>query len=235
MPTLRSLWADIRLHRFGALRRLLPTKAAPLPEIDLATGPVLSAFLVRIAAAVLPFLLLLLVTVRIGSGFSLSLFIVLVAIVIAAFALLLPSGAPALFAIGFAALFGLAQPPSLPWALSFAAIGYLAFRAGVVANQLPWSAKVSRNVVMRGVLRDFSVLAATAIAGAVSVVGQRLTGCRFTGPSVAETTQIVEVTVCHPAGHWLTILGAMALVALILGLGGTLLHWATQKSLQRDN
>jgi len=153
----------------------------------------------------------------------LLLVVLVVALGLGVLSLLLPSVVHSLVAIGLAAGFGLARPPALGWGLLIALLGYLAFRTGVISTQIPRDARVERQVLLHCGTRDLLVMAATAIAGGIAMLGQRLTGCDFTGASFAPMSDTnVVVQTCHPAGSALVVVAALAFLALFLGFAGVL-------------
>ncbi|MDR2703483.1 MAG: hypothetical protein LBB58_03995 [Cellulomonadaceae bacterium] len=227
MATARGLGgrALVELRRLPVVRRLgAAAPAAPLPVIEISHGPVIPAAFFRVAAALLPVVMLVLPHFRLGAGTALTVAFALVGLALALVALRRPSPHLAFTAIGIVGLFSLGRPPTLPWALTFAVLGYLTFRFNTLASALPWGAKVEVAALLPAALRDLAVLGATALAGALAVLAQRATGCYYAGASVAEMTDTAApVLVCHPAGSALTILGGLGLLALALGLGQVLI------------
>jgi len=212
-----KILANLR-RRSAWFAKVLPEPASPLPTIDLGHGPIVPALAIRILAAVLPFMLVLLMPIRLGFGLGATVTFLVFALILGMVALLIPSVLAALIAIGIAAVTGLARTPTFGWAIALAALGYLALRAGMLANQLPWSGLVSLDLLKRSALRDLAILAATAAAGGLGILAQRFTGCDVHGISIAGATQDVPTQVCHPAGGALVALGALTLIATALGL-----------------
>jgi len=209
------------LLRLGQL--VTGSRSTPLPELPLTQGSALRGWVIHLAAAILPILLLILTPLRTHVATPVLVTIIILAIAVGPLFWFLPSTASALIAIGFTALFSLAQPPSLGWGLLFALIGYLAFRAGLMASQTPRSAKVEASALMQFGFRDLMVMIATALAGGIALLGQRLTGCNFTGASVAEMSDVnAVVQTCHPSGSVFVVLAAAAILLLFLGLAGSL-------------
>jgi len=207
----------------------------PLPKVEISHGPVVSAHWLHALAIALLVALVALIPLRVPAPLPLTLALLIVAAGLALWFLLRPGVAPALSAIGVAAAFGLARPPSLPWALVFAALGYLAFRAGLLASQIPRDADIEVAIVQRLLLKDLLVLAVTAIAGGIGLVGQRLTGCYADGASIASRSQIDIIgETCHPAGYALTIIGGLAWLGLALYLSSGLLGGLMRKRMRSN-
>ena len=199
-------------RRFNAVRNWYD-RPTPLPEVPISHGAVVAARVVRILAALLPALMAGLLAFRMATapnaavsgshiefsaltGAGLAITLSVISAILAAWVLLRPTPVPALIAIGVAALVGLAQPPSLPWALAFTILGYLAYRCGLLANQIPWDAKISTTLLTRLALRDLVVLGITVFAG---IAAWSLYSNQVANPIFA-------------------VLGAIALLALILGI-----------------
>jgi len=194
-------------------------RTRPLPQITVAVGPTISARILLWLAAVLPLALVALLAAYVAGPPTLTLILLTVASVLMLANLVKPSPAPAFIAIGLVALFGLAHAPTLPTALGFTTLGYFAFRFGLLAQEVPRTARMTPAWLKRTLGRDLLVIGLTAVAGGMALAAQRLTGCVFTSPSVGMLGDPadLELPTCHPAGSALVVIGAIALLVLALG------------------
>ncbi len=164
-----------------------------LPRVEVVIGPSIPGWVLRVAAALLPFLLTLGVLVRtpmwsdperqtmiIGVMGSPTLapsrsatFVGIVLIAAAAIALSTlrwPSAwQPLLTVLGVVVMVVL-TPGGRWWTLLFAAVGYLGYRLCVLAQAVPWSARVERAVLREAGRTDALILGVTLVIGCLGLV-----------------------------------------------------------------
>ena len=199
------------------LFRFTSDRKPPLPDVSITHGPVVPAWVVRLLGSLIPLFALVITTLRLPSRWAVVVPLLLtLAALLAVAAWVWPSAVFALVTIGLVAFLSLARPPSLPWALGLATLGYLGFRSALLAQQLPRLALIERSVLLRAARRDLAVLAVTSIIGIVSVGARRLTACYATGVSVGTMGHETIGQTCHPVGDLLVVAAAIALLALAL-------------------
>ena len=156
------------IENLRALRRRLP-------RVTVETGPTLPGWALRLAAALLPALLVLAALVRSpvltisGSAALVGLALVLTS-ALALSVLRWPSAWQPLLAVLATAVAMVFTPDGRWWALALAPLGYVAYRVAVLSAEVPWSARVERSALGHAARTDVLVIGVTWVVGALGLL-----------------------------------------------------------------
>ena len=137
-----------------------------LPRVTVETGPTLPGWALRLAAALLPALLVLAALVR--SPVLGSAALVLTA-GLALSVLRWPSAWQPLVAVLATAVVMVSTPDGRWWALALAPLGYVSYRVAVLSAEVPWSARVEWSALVHAARTDVLVVGVTAVVGALGL------------------------------------------------------------------
>ena len=146
-----------------------------LPCVGVEVGPALPGWALRVAAALMPALLIAVALLRTPltapPRSATDVALVLAAVAALALGTLWRPGAwqPILAVLAAAGMLAL-SPDGRWWSLVLAPLGYLAFRLAVLAAAVPWGARVERAVLARAARTDLLVVAVTAVIGCLGLV-----------------------------------------------------------------
>ncbi len=164
-----------------------------LPRVEVVTGPTLPGWALRITAALLPLLLTLAALVRtpmwsdperetaiIGVMGNLTMapsrsatfvgIVLIAAVALTLSTLRWPSAWQPLLTVLGVVLMVVLTPGGRWWTLPFAALGYLGYRLCVLAEAVPWNARLEWAVLRHAAPTDALVLGVTLVIGAIGLV-----------------------------------------------------------------